>query len=436
MIFFNKSVVSNKELQPLFSLGLIHISDFLKPEEDPKADPCELALAFDEESKLVQLTCQPDKMNMWGSMYWYRSGTNQFMKNALKDVVEKTMDCIPDLEEKPIFLDIASNDGTLLSFVGDTAYKIGVDCSNYPESSAHANLIIQDYFSAKTYKEHVSNLIPTSKDQSPYYVTCCAMFYDLDDPIGFLKDVYEVMHDEGIFVLQLSYTPLMLIQTELGNICHEHLCYYNLTSLKYVLDKSGFVARDVELNNTNGGSIRIYCQKDISNEKRFKTPADLEIAKVRVESILRWEECEGYNSPEKYLDFFKKIQSLKEKVTHFIRSERAEGKKVWGYGASTKGNTMLQYFGLKNDDIEYIAERQELKHGLRTIGTNIPICSEASMREEKPDYLLVLPWHFISEFKEREREYLASGGKFIVPCPKFEIVGCSDAIEGIYASTH
>lgn len=408
---FTKSVVSGADLIPLFSLGELYVSDFLKPGENPKYPPCKLELAFDPISKVVQLTEQPPSEAMFGSFYWYLSATNPQMQLALKDVADKTISCIP-FKENGVYLDIASNDNTLLSFVPKTLFRMGIDPSKYDLIDGAANMTIREYFSAEKY--HYYNV------KKVRYVSCCAMIYDLSDPNKFAQDVYSILEDDGLFVVQLSYTPLMIIQTELGNICHEHLCYYNLTSLKYLFEKNGFVIKDVELNNVNGGSIRVYLQKDIA-PNNFRSPADRDIANIRIDSLLKWEEDNGYNSPEIYIGFYQKIERLREKTVNFIQQEKAKGKSIYGYAASTKSATVYQFFGLDSNLITKISDKQERKWGLRTIGSNIPICSDEEMRKDNPDYLLVGPWFFLESFKNREKDYLDQGGAFILTSPKFSI---------------
>jgi hypothetical protein len=252
-------------------------------------------------------------------------------------------------------------------------------------------------------------------------VTVCAMFYDLGNPIGFLTDVWRVMKEDGVLVLQLSYTPLMLVQNELGNVCHEHIAYYTLKSLEYTLDKAGFKVIDLALNNVNGGSIRVYATKKDA-ELKFKTQADRDIAAIRVQSLRDYEEANGVNKPEAYIKFATRMAEAAKGFLEFMAAEQAKGKVFYGYGASTKGNTMLQWLGLTSKEIPFIAERQERKVGLTCVGSDIPVCSEEQARKDKPDYMIVFPWHFISEFVDRESEYLKNGGKFIVLSPKFEVI--------------
>lgn len=312
------------------------------------------------------------------------------------------------------------NDGTLLSFVPNHITKIGidpVDDSFKVESEKHADIIVQDYFSAAAYKS--TKFASTKSD----VVTSIAMFYDLEDPVSFIRDVHEILDDNGVWVLQLSYTPLMIEQLAFDNILHEHIYYYSLFNLKKLFNDNGFQIVDCQLNDTNGGSFRVYAMKDVADVTTFGSQPHRDICKFRIESLLAYEKTLKLDHISTWLSFYDRINELKEKTVSFIKQAKANGKTIWVYGASTKGNTLLQYFGLDHTLIDGAAERSPYKFGLRTVGTNIPIYSEEEMRATKPDYLLVLPWHFINEFITREKDFLDGGSKFIVPCPKFQVIG-------------
>lgn len=405
-------------MKELFSLGALYPSDFLKPGEQPRCQPVEMKLLMDH-NNLVRLEKPAPPEAMYGK-YWYRSGINYTMRAELENIVQSIMKVYGHyLTTGDIWLDIACNDGTLLSYVSRWLQKVGIDPADdsfLKESEKHGH-IIQDYFSAVAYWRHNRNYGKKAK-----VITSIAMFYDLDDPEAFIRDIDQVLDDNGLWVMQLSYTPLMLQQLAFDNICHEHIYYYSLGNLKAMLERNGFRIMDCQLNDINGGSMRVYIMKEKANHSLFGSQPYRDVCRVRVESLLKWENYIGTGSANWYV-FFDELQMLKTKTRTFIRLRVAEGKKVWGYGASTKGNTLLQYFGLDHRLITAIADRSEYKWGLRTVGTDIPIVSEADMRAARPDYLLVLPWHFINEFMDREKEYLAGGGKFIVPCPEFKIIG-------------
>jgi len=403
----------------LLKLGSFYSSDFLRiPDEHKNRKKYSLDLVWNSKLGCPTLTEQPGGEEMWGK-YWYKSGANQSMRDSLSDVVYSITKRVRQ-KEGSVWLDIASNDGTLLSFVPKNYFKIGIDPIEdkyVAECIKHADSVVQDYFNLNAWQK--ANAPPRAD-----VVTSIAMFYDLQDPVGFVRDVSAVLEDNGLWVLQLSYTPLMLEQLAFDNICHEHWAYHSLSSIEKAFKQGGFRILDAELNDVNGGSVRVYAIKKNADITKFGSAPLRDVWSMKVKSLKEHEE--KYNTKEAWFDFGKRMNLLRMRVSKFIRKANREGKSVWGYGASTKGNTLLQYFGLNHELIEAIAEKNPDKWGLYTIGTNIPIKSEQEMRDAQPDFVLVLPWHFISEFSEREREYLFKGGAFIVPCPKFQILTRGD----------
>lgn len=403
-------------MQELFTLGELYVSDFVKNGEAPRGPKVETKLFLTDDGN-IRLGQVAPYSSMYGK-YWYRSGTNISMKQELQNIVDSILKT-SKLNQDDLWIDIACNDGTLLSFVPTKLIRVGVDPADDSfkmKSEKHANLIIQDYFNADSFnKSKFGNM-------KAKVITSIAMFYDLEYPEAFIRDVYNVLDDDGVWVLQLSYTPLMLDQLAFDNICHEHIYYYSLFNLKALFEKNGFRIIDCQLNDTNGGSFRVYVMKDVGNIQKFATQPYRDTCRFRIESLLGYEKTLALDSVDTWKKYYERINELKEQTVSFIKEKKAEGKTIWGYGASTKGNTLLQYFGLDHTLIDGIAERSVYKFGLKTVGTNIPIYSEEEMRKAKPDYLLILPWHFINEFYNREIDYLSAGGKFIVPCPKFEII--------------
>ena len=405
-------------MEKILDLGSHYVSDFVKEDENNIRNKYSLDLYLDEKVGAARLKELAPAETMWGK-YWYRSGINQSMTLELKSIAEQICKRIKH-NVNDLWLDIACNDGTMFKFIPDSFQKIGCDpCddSYYQESSKLA-YVIQDYFTLDAWNK------TKFQGQKARVITTIAMFYDLDDPHSFIEDVKAILHSNGVWVVQISYTPLMIEQLAFDNICHEHTYYYSLTSLKNLFDAHDLKIVDAELNDTNGGSVRVYIQHKEAEETSFGSAPLRDVCNFRISSLLEYEK-NHYDLCDKSLwqDYQRRIDELKDNVVNFIRAEKAKGKTVYGYGASTKGNTLLQYFGLDYKDIDAIAERSPYKFGLMTVGTNIPIISEDEMRQAKPDYLLILPWCFISEFVSREQDFLNSGGKFIVPCPKFEVIG-------------
>jgi SAM-dependent methyltransferase len=351
--------------------------------------------------------------------YWYRSGTNETMRKALADIATKS-ELLIHLKENDSVLDIGCNDGTLLAaYNNGYIYKIGFDpAENLAIYSRRiADRLIVGYFESDAYSRD-----PELAGRRPRIVTSIAMFYDLEDPNRFVRDVKAVMHPDGLWIVQMSYLPLMLKTNEIGNICHEHLEYYSLQSFEYLLGRHDFEVVDVELNDINGGSIRAYIRNRSADTSDFADSTYRELAAERVRALREQENLMGLDNIQTYKEFAIWADRIKKDVTGFIKDQVGRGKKVYVYGASTKGNTLLQYYGLNSELITAAAERNPDKWGKLTIGTHIPIVSEKEARTARPDFFLVLPWHFIEEFQAREKDYLLSGGKFIVPMPHFMLI--------------
>lgn len=395
-------------LVDVLNLGELHISSFPQPGE-PDSAKVPLDVVRCEKCGLVQLrhTTNPELLYR---TYWYRSGTNQTMRSALAEIchaVERSV----ELQRGDVVVDIGCNDGTLLDlYTLPGLKKIGFEpASNVAASASEIPdvRVVNDYFRSK------APLFDQLKGKAKA-VTSIAVFYDLDDPHSFIRDLDSILAENGLWIIQIAHLPSMLARNAFDGICHEHLEYYSLRSIRHLLRMHGFEIFDAELIELNEGSIRLYVQR--SNEAHAREPSE------RVTNIEALERGLGLDTQAPYVAFANRVESIREKTMVFIKDAVESGKKVHAYGASTKGNTLLQYFGLSSELVEYAWDRQDVKWGRQTVGTHIPILSETEGRKMSPDYLLMLPWHFASEFLKRESAYLANGGKFIIPIPKFEIV--------------
>ena len=388
---------SQGSLTEVFNLGNLPISNFPLP-SDPEPESHPVILTLCEKSGLVQLqhTVDPDAMY---SQYWYMSGVNASMKQALKSIVEEAMKrSNSPFEKGDIVVDIASNDGTLLSFYPSHLFRIGIDPAKNIQPQV-SDLHINTYFSAEVYVASMGN-------KKAKIITSIAMFYDLEDPVKFAQGVKAILDENGLWIIELSYLPTMLERNSFDTICAEHLEYYSLTSIEYILSQAEMEVEDVELNDINGGSFRLYIRhKGKACETGF------------VKSMRENEKKSDLTKAATYLNFASRVESNKNAMLSFLKEQKIIGKKVVGYGASTKGNTILAYYGIGPDLLPFVADRNPIKWGRQTI-TRIPIISEEEARAMNPDYFLAFPYHFMNEFLEREADFLKRGGQFVSPIPK------------------
>jgi SAM-dependent methyltransferase len=320
------------------------------------------------------------------------------MRRALRDITAQ-IESIIRFNPGDAVLDIGANDGTMLAtYSAKGIYKVGCEPADnlIPMLQKNTPYVMHDFWDYERYMD----LAKKWGFGKAKVITAIGMFYDLEDPNKFIKDARMALAEDGLFVAQLMCLAPMLEKNDVGNICHEHLEYYSLDSLKYLFETNGLEMFRIEENQVNGGSYRIFARHYKGTGIKFKekfTRVDL-------------------------LEFAKRIEDNRRRCVDFIKTEVARGKKVYVYGASTKGNVILQYYGLDNALITAAAERSPEKWGKYTVGSWIPIVSEEEARKAQPDYFLALPWAFFDEFYQREKEWREAGGKFIVPLPEFRVV--------------
>ena len=399
-----------KDLLPIFDFGSQALSTRFPGANEPDAEiiPLKLVQCLNLKCNLTQLTHDYDFNELYRKGYGYRSGINKTMCKHLKEIVTELEEYLI-LKDGDTVLDIASNDGTLLkSYSKSNINLIGIDPTIeqykgfYPKKNT---FLSTDFFSSETF----SNISPTVYAK---LITSIAVFYDVPNPIEFVKDISSILDKDGIWVMEQSYLPLLIKDLSFDSICHEHLAYYGLKQIKLAAKSSNLRVFNARTNYMNGGSIRVFlCHEDSD----YKTN-DINI--MRIENI---EKKAQINDPKTFNNFKDKIILIRDKLLEFMLKEKKKGKKIHIYGASTKGNVLLQFFGIGSDLIDAAAERNEWKYGHRTPGTNIPIISEKDSRDLKPDYYLVLPWQFKEEFIRREKDFIDNGGKLIFPLPHLEI---------------
>jgi SAM-dependent methyltransferase len=400
-------------LEPVLSLGNIYVSDFLDDDSAQKnIAPLDLVLcnAMNGGCGLVQLrhTVPSDFLYR---QYWYKSGISETIRTDLKDTVDKAQKLI-NLKDGDIVVDIGCNDGTMLRYYsGENITKVGFEPAYnlVKEAEVGKNIIINDFFNHESFRKKFGN-------KKSKIITAISMFYDLDNPNEFLEDIVKTMDKDGIFIIQQNYLVNMLENNAFDNICHEHLEYYSLFSLENLLKNHNLEVFDVELNSINGGSIRTYIKLKENSIRPFNG------AEKRIDEIRQKEKNMELHNSKPYLQFVGRVENIKMQLYSFISQEIKHGKKVMVCGASTRGNTTLQYCNLDYRLLDSAVDKNPEKWGKRTVETKIPIAPMEHYMEVKPDYVLVLPWHFFEEIRLKESKYLPSKTKFIVPMPSFRIV--------------
>ena len=399
-------ICGNENLVKILDLGVQKLTGIFPPSPDPDLTegPLVLVKCHGEDScGLVQLDRSYDLGEMYGENYGYRSGLNQSMVEHLRQKVQRIAG-FNVLRPGDLVMDIGSNDGTTLGCYDPAGLTlVGIDPTAdkfrqyYPPHVA----IIPDFFTARLVNER----FPGRKAR---VVTSFSMFYDLEDPLAFMREVEGILEDDGIWVFEQSYLPTMLARNSYDTVCHEHIEFYGLAQINWMAERAGLIIRDVEFNDVNGGSFSVTVGK-----------ADGAGLPPKVAALLDEEKRNGIPSLDVYRAFEQRTQRLRSELIAFIDAARSEGKTVAALGASTKGNVLLQYCGLGPDRIMAVGEVNPDKYGCMTPGTWIPIVPEAELLQQKPDYLLVLPWHFRDFFIKSQR---LAGSTLLFPLPELEVV--------------
>jgi len=397
----------SKLLVPILDLGNQALTGVFPRSREAAVTAGPLRLVWCPDSGLLQLDHSFNQTEMYGENYGYRSGLNQSMVRHLTQKIRE-LEGLADLKPGDTVLDIGSNDATSLkAYATPGITRIGIDPtgSKFRDYYNDGVVLVPEFFSADLYRG--------TEAKPAAIVTSIAMFYDLENPVDFAREVEQVLAPGGIWHFEQSYLPSMLRMTSYDTICHEHIEYYSLGVVTGILRQAGMRALDVTMNAVNGGSFAVTAVRSDDPRRGSERVIDW---------LLHQEDRMGLGTPKPYRDFEDRVYRHRADLMRLLKTLAADGRKVIGYGASTKGNVLLQFCGVTTDEVQAIAEVNSDKFGAFTPGTHIPIISEAEARAMKPDYFLVLPWHFKEGILQREAEFLAQGGRMIFPFPEIEIV--------------
>ena len=407
-------ICGNTELKLVLDLGIQALTGhFLKSIDQPVAlEPLQLVKCIEDMSKdscgLLQLKHSSDPYEMYGENYGYRSGLNQSMVDHLERTVDKLLERI-DLKPDDLVVDIGSSDATLLKAypqIGLTLVGIDPVAKTYSKYYPEHVQLIPNFFSSNA----IHRCFPGKKAK---LITSIAMFYDLERPLEFMNEIHDVLDDEGLWLFEQSYMPTMIHANSYDTVCHEHLLYYGLKQIKWLTDRAGLKIVDVEVNKVNGGSIAVMAAKSNSS---YRENSDL------VNDLLSTERNGGFSTLTPYVNFSECVQNHKREFCDAIGQLKREGSVYCGYGASTKGNVILQFCELTAKEIPFIAEVNERKFDCFTPGSNIPIISEENARAKNPEVFIVFPWHFKEAILKKEKLFLNNGGALLFPLPEVTLL--------------
>ncbi len=403
---FKCRLCDSQKYSEILNLGDMSLTGvFLK--EGDKVPKSQLALFFCENCSLVQLSETYDKNEMFGNSYMYRSSITNTMKNHFSEIVDISKTWLEDLNGTNV-LEIASNDGTLINMLNKYDLKTtAIDPSaeqyfyNYPdETDVYVDFFDKDFNNKFEIKSKFDLIISL------------AVLYDVDNPVSFAKTIYNNLDDNGIWITEQTSSLTLLDTNAYDSICHEHLTYLSYKTLNKICQLAGLRIIDAYKNDINGKSFVLVITKNANSHEpnigNIKKYVDYENS-FRPDSLKKWEMFEDF------------VINHKTDLKKIIEDLKIEGP-VFGYGASTKGNVLLQYLGITKKDLPYILERDEKKYGLETPGSQIPIISEKEGKDYDPVGLIVFPWHFKKEIINREKKFLNNGGKLIFPLPTIEVV--------------
>lgn len=400
-------ISGSKNLITVLSLGEQYLTGVFPKSTTEEVSRGPLDLVWCPESGLLQLKQSYSLEEMYGDNYGYRSGLNASMVRHLTNKIN-FLERLAQPTDGDLVIDIGSNDATSLKAYTCNLMKVGIDPTGnkFREFYTDDIILIPDFFTGKELEQSFTG-------KKAKIITSIAMFYDLENPADFVRNIEGCLADDGIWHFEQSYMPSMLRTNAYDTICHEHLEFYSFKVVKKLLEDNGMKVIDVQMNSINGGSFAVTAAKYESSVKPNNAIIDW---------MINQEEDMGLDTPKPYRDFEQRVYKHRKNLKGLINSLVSDKKKIFGYGASTKGNVLLQFCGITPEQIPFIAEVNENKFGSFTPGTHIPIISEKEAHQMEPDFFLVLPWHFKNTILEREREFTSKGGKFIFPLPEIEII--------------
>jgi len=397
----------SSDLHPFLDLGVTPLADRLPSEGqlDQEDLMVPLAVVLCGSCSLVQITETVEPEELFCRDYPYYSSVSPALMRYFGDSARAIIDSRP-LGANSLVMEAASNDGYMLRhFVEAGIPVLGIDPAEGQAIAAREKGVdtLNTFFGLELARE-----LAGQGKQADVFLANNVLAH-VADLRGFVEGISLLLKQDGVAVIECPYLMRLIEHCEFDTIYHQHLCYYSVHALVALFEQFGLHLNDLLETEIHGGSLRLFVSKTAG-------------ASAKVEELLEQERAAGATELAFFQTFSDRVAGLKRDLVGLLERLRAEGKKIVGYGAPAKGCTMMAYCGIDSSHLDYLVDLNPVKHGRYMGGNRLRIEPTERLREDQPDYALILPWNFSREIMEQQAEWISRGGRFIVPVPQVEVL--------------